>query len=52
MTTAELINKLSYYNPSKLDRMWIKHLIMWKYYNGEYKTIRNYYIESCKKHIG
>lgn len=39
-------------HPSKLDRIWIKHLIMWKYYDGEYKTIRNYYIESCKKHIG
>ena len=38
--------------PSKLDRIWIKHLIMWKYYDGEYKTIRKYYIESCKKHIG
>jgi hypothetical protein len=39
-------------HPSKLERMWIKHLIEWKHYDGEYKTIKRFYIESCKKHIG
>lgn len=35
-------------NSSRLQRIWIKHLIEWKHYDGEYKSIRNYYIESCK----
>ena len=39
-------------HPFRLERIWIKHLIEWKHYDGEYRTIRNYYIESCKKHIG
>ena len=36
---------------SKLDRMWIKHFIEWKQYDGEYKIIKKFYIESCKRHI-
>jgi hypothetical protein len=42
-------------HPSKLERIWIKHLIEWKslkWLNKDYKSIRLYYIESCKKHIG
>ena len=35
-------------HPSKLERIWIKHLIEWKQYDGEYKTIKRFYIESCK----
>ena len=38
-------------HPSKLERMWIKHLIEWKHYDGEYKTIKRFYIESCKRHL-
>lgn len=38
-------------HPSKLDRIWIKHLVEWIKLDTEYKTIRNYYIKSCKEHI-
>ena len=40
---------------SKLERMWIKEYLEWKslkWLNKEYKSIRLYYMESCKKHIG
>lgn len=38
-------------HPSKLKRIWIKHLVEWIKLDTEYKTIRNYYIKFCKKHI-
>lgn len=36
---------------SKLERIWIKHLIEWIKLDTEYKSIRKYYIQSCKKKI-
>ena len=42
-------------HPSKLERMWIEHYLMWKslkWLNKDYQSIRLYYMESCKKHIG
>ena len=42
-------------NPNKLQRIWIKHYLVWKslkWLNEDYQLIRLYYIESCKKHIG
>lgn len=38
-------------NPTKLQRIWIKHLIEWIKLDTEYKTIRKYYIQSCKEKI-
>ena len=38
-------------HPSKLDRIWIKHLIKWIKLETEYKSIRKYYIQSCKEKI-
>lgn len=41
-------------HPSKLERMWIKHYLMWKslkWLNKDYQSIRLYYMESCKKKI-
>lgn len=38
-------------HPSKLDRIWIKHLIKWIRLETEYKSIRKYYIQSCKEKI-
>ncbi len=49
------LRKLKKKHPSKLERIWIKHLIEWKslkWLNKDYQSIRLYYIESCKKHIG
>ena len=45
------LRQLKKKHPSKLERIWIKHLIEWKYNSTEYKTIRNYYIKSCRKHL-
>ena len=39
-------------HPYRLERIWIKHLIEWIKLETEYKTIKKYYIQSCKKHIG
>ena len=42
-------------HPSKLERMWIEHYLVWKslkWLNKDYQSIRLYYMESCKKHIG
>lgn len=38
-------------NPNKLQRIWIKHLIEWIKLETEYKSIRKYYIQSCKNKI-
>ena len=38
-------------HPSKLDRIWIKHLIGWIKLETEYKSIRKYYIQSCKEKL-
>ena len=38
-------------NPSKLQRMWIKHLIEWIKLETEYESIKKYYIQSCKNKI-
>ena len=38
-------------HPSKLERMWIKHLIEWVKLKTEYKSIRKHYIQFCKKKI-
>ena len=38
-------------NPNKLQRIWIKHLIGWIKLETEYKSIKKYYIQSCKKKI-
>lgn len=38
-------------NPNKLQRIWIKHLIEWTNLETEYKSIKKYYIQSCKKKI-
>lgn len=45
------LRKLKKKYPSRLDRIWIKHLVEWKRNNTKYKTIRKYYIESCKSHL-
>ena len=49
------LRKLKKKHPSKLERIWIKHYLVWKslkWLNEDYQSIRLYYIESCKKHIG
>lgn len=38
-------------NPSKLQRIWIKHLIKWIKLETEYESIRKNYIQFCKKKI-
>ena len=38
-------------NPSKLQRLWIKHLKEWIKLETEYISIRKYYIKSCKNHL-
>ena len=38
-------------NPNKLQRIWIKHLIEWVKLKTEYKSIKMYYIQSCKEKI-
>lgn len=38
-------------NPSKLQRLWIKHLVEWIKLDTEYPSIRKFYIEYCKKQI-
>lgn len=38
-------------NPNKLERIWIKHLIEWIKLETDYKSIRKYYIQSCKNKI-
>ena len=38
-------------NPSKLQRMWIEHLIEWIKLETEYKSINRYYIKSCKEKL-
>lgn len=38
-------------NPNKLQRIWIKHLIEWVKLETEYKSIKMYYIQSCKEKI-
>ena len=38
-------------NPSKLQRIWIKHLIEWIKLKTEYKSIKRYYIKSCKEKL-
>ena len=38
-------------HPSKLDRIWIKHLIEWIKLETEYKSIKRYYIKSCKEKL-
>ena len=38
-------------NPNKLQRIWIKHLIEWIKLEIEYKSIKRYYIQSCKNKI-
>ena len=43
--------KLKKKYPSKLDRIWIKHLIEWIKLETEYKSIRKYYIQSCKEKV-
>jgi hypothetical protein len=48
------LRKLKKKYPSKLERMWIEHYLVWKslkWLNKDYQSIRLYYIESCKKHI-
>lgn len=35
-------------HPSRLERMWIKHLKEWIELNTEYISIKKYYINSCK----
>lgn len=35
-------------NPNKLQRLWIKHLKEWIKLETEYKSIKKYYINSCK----
>lgn len=35
-------------NPSKLQRLWIKHLVEWIKLDTEYLSIRKFYIEYCK----
>jgi hypothetical protein len=49
------LRKLKKKHPSKLERMWIEHYLVWKslkWLNKDYQSIRLYYMESCKKHIG
>ena len=38
-------------NPSKLQRIWIKHLVEWIKLETKYKSIRKYYIKSCKEKL-
>lgn len=38
-------------NPNKLQRIWIKHLVEWVKLETEYKSIKMYYIQSCKEKI-
>lgn len=38
-------------HPSKLKRIWIKHLIEWIKLETEHKSIKKYYIQSCKEKI-
>lgn len=41
-------------NPSKLQRIWIEHYLLWKslkWLNKDYKSIRLYYMKSCKEKI-
>ena len=38
-------------HPDKLSRIWIKHLVEWKQLSTKYKTIRLYYLQSCREHF-
>lgn len=38
-------------NPNRLERIWIKHLVEWIKLETEYKSIKQYYIQSCKKKL-
>ena len=38
-------------NPSKLQRLWIKHLVEWIKLDTEYSSIRKFYIKYCKEQI-
>lgn len=38
-------------HPSKLERIWIKHLVEWIKLDTEYTSIKKYYIKSCKLKI-
>ena len=38
-------------NPSKLQRLWIKHLVEWIKLDTEYPSIRKHYIKFCKEQL-
>ena len=38
-------------NPSKLQRLWIKHLVEWIKLETEFDSIRKYYIKFCKEQL-
>lgn len=38
-------------NPSKLQRLWIKHLVEWIKLDTEYPSIRKFYIQYCKEQL-
>ena len=45
------IRTLKKKNPEKIQRIWIKHLIEWIKLETEYKSIKKYYIKSCKEKL-
>ena len=45
------IRTLKKKNPSKLQRIWIKHLVEWIKLETEYNSIRKYYIKSCEEKL-
>ena len=45
------IRTLKKKHPSKLHRLWIKHLLEWVKLSTEYSEIRKHYIKFCKNHL-
>ena len=45
------IRTLKKKNPEKIQRIWIKHLKEWIKLETEYKSIKKYYVISCKEKI-
>lgn len=46
------LRKLKKKHPSKLERMWIRHYLEWKFLEyKDYPTIRLHYMEFCRKHF-